>query len=196
MTRASSSHRRSHRDTRRWSGGARGGRRGGRLLGERARLLAQPAGLSLQLELERLRGLACEPQLAPLRVVAEAFHGHGRYGRCEQFFEWDDGHRPDELGGILPHEHDEAAEPGRACVLEQLEAAGGAVRENGRSAMAERRRHRRLAARLDVRGAQSKRLALFRERAGGGRQPLALVERPLDRDGSPLGKPRLLEEGV
>ena len=40
-------------------------------------------------------------------------------------------------------------------MLEQLEAAGGRLGENGSSAMAERRRHRRLAARLDVHGAQA-----------------------------------------
>ena len=77
-------------------------------------------------------------------------------------------------------------------MLEQLEAPGGGVGENRRPAMAERRRHRRLAARLDVHGAQGQRLALLGERARGGRQPFALVERPLDRDSAPLGKSSLL----
>ena len=79
-------------------------------------------------------------------------------------------------------------------MLEQLEAPGGSLGEYGRSAMAERGRHGRLAAGLDVHGAQGQRLALLGERARGGRQPFALVERPLDRDSASLGESSLLAE--
>ena len=168
-------------------------RRRGRLLGERAGILAQPARLSFQLELERLRGLACEPQLAPLRVVAEPFLRDGRYRGGQQLLEWNDGHRTDELRRVPPDEHDEAAEPCGTGVLEQLEAPGGSLGENRSPAMAERRRHGCLAARLDVHRAQRQRLSLLGERACGGRQPLALVERTLDRDSAPLGQSSLLE---
>ena len=81
-------------------------------------------------------------------------------------------------------------------MLEQLEAPGGTLGENSSAAMAERGRDRRLTARLDVHGAQGQRLALLGERTRSGRQPFALVERPLDRDSPSLGKSSLLEECI
>ena len=165
-----------------WVGRAHDGRRRRRALREHARLLAQAARLSLELELERLRGLAGEPQLPPLRVPAEALRRHGGDRRREQLGQRNHRQRAGELGGVLPHEHDQAAEPGRAGVLEQLEAAGGILDHDGRRAMAERRGHRRLASRLDVHRAQRQRLAPLRERAGRRRQALSLGERALDRD--------------
>ena len=81
-------------------------------------------------------------------------------------------------------------------MLEQLEAAGGVVDHNRRRAVAKRRGHRRLTARLDVHRAQRQRLAPLRERAGCRRQALSLGKRTLHRDRTCLCEARLFGEVV
>ncbi len=160
------------------------------------RLLAQAACLSLQLELERLGGLAGEPQLTPLRIVAEAFSGHSRHRSREQLGQRYRRQRACELGGVLPNEHDQAAEPGRAGVLEQLEAASSILDDDRCRTVAECRGYRGFTARLDVYRAQRQRLAPLRQRTGCRRQSFSLGQRALDGDGTRFCQPCLLGEVV
>ena len=160
------------------------------------RLLAQAACLSLQLELERLGGLAGEPQFTPLRIPAEALRGHSRHRRREQLGQRYRRQRPGELGGVLPNEHDQAAEPGRAGVLEQLEAASRILDDDRCRAVAECRGNGGFTARLDFYRAQRQRLAPLRQRTGCRRQAFSLGQGALDGDGTRFCQPCLLGEVV
>jgi hypothetical protein len=75
-----------------------------------------PAGV--QLEQQRLGGLAREPQLAALRVVAEALRRHRRDPRREQLLLRDDGHLGNERRRVAADEDHKAAEAGVPRSLE------------------------------------------------------------------------------
>ena len=105
---------------------------------------------SLQLEQQRLGGLAREPQLTTLRVVPEALRCHRRDRRRQQLLLRDDGHLGNELGGIPADQDDEAAEPRLARSLEQCERSGRVVPNHGGGRTAERGRDRALAAGLHL----------------------------------------------
>src|SRR5207253_10965534 len=125
-----------------------------------ASLLLEQPKLGLQLELDRLRRLAGEPELTPRRVVPDALAGHSRHRRAQQLLERNNGQSGDDLLRVLSDEDDEAAKPRRADVLDQLEPTLGRRRENRRRTMAERCGDRPLGAGLDLELAQREALPL------------------------------------
>ena len=113
-------------------------------------------------------------QPRPSRVTA----GTGEASSCSGSTT---GQRRDELARVATDEHDERAEPGLACPVEQLEPAGRVVGHDRGCEPAERGGDRTLVAGLDVERREREPLALLCERAGRGRQALALGERLLQR---------------
>src|SRR5207245_497441 len=77
--------------------------------------LGQGTAARLQLQQHRLGRLARVPQLAPLRVVAEAFARDRQLGRLEQPLLLDERR----LGPNLADDDAEVPEPGRTCTLQQ-----------------------------------------------------------------------------
>src|SRR5581483_7717968 len=136
---------------------------------------------SVQLEQQRLRRLAGEPELAASRVVAEALERHRRNGGRQELVLRNDGERADELGRIAPDQDGEAAEARRPRALEQREARSRVVGDERRRARAERRSDRTLVPRIDVEQREHDALALFGQRARGRRKTLSLGERAVER---------------
>ena len=155
-----------------------GGLRLGCQLGDLAFELPLPR---LQPEQDRLGGLAGEPELAALWVVAEALVRDRRDGRGEESVDRDDRQLGDALGRPLAHEHGQAAEPGFPGVLEQREARGGILGHDGRCTPPERRRHGALGSRLDVQQGERELGSFVCERPRRGGNPFALGKRALER---------------
>ena len=152
-----------------------------RLLGKRLRLVGERGAARLELEQHRLGGLAGEPELAALRVVAVALARDRRNLRLEQLVLRHDGQLVDELARIASGEDAERAEAGGRRALEQLERRLRGGRDECRRTRAERRGDRALAARLDRQQGKREPLALLGERAGCGWNAFALCERALER---------------
>ena len=159
---------------------------------EVARLRREVAPARLELEQHGLRRLACEPEVAPGRVVAEALGRDRRHGRVEQRLERDDGELVDELLHLCVREHGEAPEARLARSLQQLEPGGGIGGENRRRSRPERRGDRTLGARRDLERAEHELCSLLGERAGGRRKPFLLREHPLHGERSLAGQPGTL----
>ena len=109
-----------------------------------------------------------------MRVVAVAVARHGGHRRREQILLRHHRQLGHELARIAAGEHPQRAEPGRRGPLEQLHRRLRVVGDEGRRARTERGRDRPLLARLHADEREREPLALFRERAGGGRDPLSL----------------------
>jgi hypothetical protein len=182
-----------------------------RLLEPRAELVElgrkrTPAGL--QLEQHRLGGLAGEPELAALGVVAEALRRHGPYGRGEQLLLRDDRRLRDELFRIAADEHHKTAETRVSSSLEQRQRSGCVVPDDRGGRAAECGRDGALAAGLDLEQRVGDPLAVLRERACRRWQAFALGQRPVEhaqatleqadlvRQGCPLGTNRLVEDAT
>ena len=177
--------------------GARGGTlREPCLFGERLCLVGERGTARLELEQHRLGGLAREPELAALRVVAVALARDGRNLRLEQLVLRHDGQLVDELARIASREDAQRAEAGRCGPLEQLERRLRRRRDERGRTCTERRRDRALAARLDRQQRESEALPLLGERAGCGRNAFALGECALERGEALLRGERALGERV
>src|SRR5581483_1617280 len=153
---------------------------GGRAADELLDFALQLAPARVELEQHRLGRLAREPELAALRIPADAVLGHGRHARGEQLRARDD-RQVDEVARVAADEHEHGAEAGGARLVDELEAALRVLREHGRGAMAERRGGRALAAGFDLEQLQRELLALLGERTRRRGQALALGERLLER---------------
>src|SRR5207248_5294502 len=112
---------------------------------------------------ERLGGLAREPQLAALRVVAEALQRHGGNLRRQQLVLRDDGHLSNELRGVATDEDDETAEAGVPRLLQELERSGRVVTDDRGSRASECSHDGALATRLYFEQRKSYALAVLGE---------------------------------
>ena len=147
----------------------------------------------LELEQDRLGCLACEPELAALRIPADPLLRHRRHLRGEQLLAGNDGQLEQELRGIATDENRQRAEPARPRALDQLEPAGRVVDHDGRGTLAQRRRDGALVSLVHVEQREHEALALLGQRARRRRQAFALGERLLQHR-EPL--PRELRTGA
>ena len=150
------------------------------VLGKPLHLDAQLAAASVELQQERLGGLAGEPELAPCRVPADPVLGYRADGRRKQLIPRHD-RQVCELARVATDKNDDRPEPGRLRLDNELEPPRRVGDEHRGGAIPERRRDRPLTACLDLEGLQSELLALLGERARRRRQSFALSERLLER---------------
>src|SRR5439155_14327610 len=162
-------------------------------LGELLRIGSELAAPRVELEQHGLRGLTRKPELAAIRVVAEALARHGRDRRGEQLVLRLDGELGDEFARVAPDEPAQRAESRRRGTLDErkrlLQIAGD---DRGRT-RAERGGDRALLAGGHVEQRERESCA---ELARRRRQTVALGERPLDRREPLLRRPDLLRERV
>ena len=97
-------------------------------------LAVQLAAAGIQLEQDGLCRLACEPQLAALRVPADPVGGHRRHPGGQQRGTIDD-RQVGERTWIAANQHKQRPEPRRHGLLDKGERAGGAVGQDRRRTM-------------------------------------------------------------
>ena len=99
--------------------------------GEGACLRLHYPKLRLELELDRLRRFPDEPQLPPRGIEPESLARHGRNRGGQQLPERHDRQLPHQLVRVAADQHHQAAETGRARVLDEREPLLGRLSEHG-----------------------------------------------------------------